>query len=79
MYCDILCYVLPLNGTIHLRTDYKILGLNINERETEEFVTKRNKAYPSGLYLCTFSQLQTPDNHSKVAEQQEFTKFKKSP
>lgn len=75
MDCYILCCILPLNGTIHLRKDYKILGLNINERGTEEFITKRNKICPSELYLCTFRQLQTPGNHSKGAEQQALTKF----
>jgi len=43
MDCCILGCVLPLNGTIYLRKDYKILGLNINERKNREFVTKRNK------------------------------------
>lgn len=74
MDCYILGYVVPLNGIIYLRKNYKILGLNINERKNREFVTKRNKVCASGLYFFTFSQLQTPDNHRKAAEQQAFAK-----
>lgn len=74
MDCYILGCALPLNGTIYLRKDYKILGLNINERKNREFVTKRSKMYPSGLYFYIFSQLRTPDNHRKAAEQAAFAK-----
>lgn len=73
----ILGCVLLLNGTIYLRKNYKILGLNLNERKTREFVSKTNKVYPSGLYFHTFSQLQSPDNHRKAAEQA-LTKRKKT-
>lgn len=41
MDCYILGCVLPLNRTIYLRKDYKILGLNINERKTGNFFTER--------------------------------------
>lgn len=74
MDCYILGCVLPLNGNIYLRKDCKILGLNINERKNREFVTERNKVYPSELHFYTFSQLQTPDNHRKAAGQQAFVK-----
>lgn len=51
MDCYILGCVLPLNGTIYFRKDYKILGLNINERKNREFVMKRTKGYPRGRYF----------------------------
>lgn len=43
MDCYILCCVLPFKWNHSFKKDYKILGLNINEREIEKFVTKKNK------------------------------------
>lgn len=64
MDCYILGCVLPLNRTIYLRKDCKILGLNINERKTGNFLLRGISKWTLLLRIQPAT-----DNYRKAGEQ----------